>query len=122
MFPFDKKRDPRLKRGFQEVFFYFPETSKKGDCRTQNGDLGRGVVSKRPIPGRISKRGFENGDLAASIRRALRRALSHSQKNIRSQLVAVISTPDLRKLFRDRDSEIFFAVIWSDPGCIKCGF
>ena len=37
----------------------------------QNGDFVRGVVSKRPITGRISKRGFENGDLATSIRRAL---------------------------------------------------
>ena len=30
MFPFDTKRNPRLKRGFQEVFFYFfPESPKK---------------------------------------------------------------------------------------------
>ena len=46
----------------------------------------------------------------------------HPQKNIRSQLGADISTPDVRKPFRDRDSGIFFAEIWSDPGCIKCGF
>ena len=38
------------------------------------------------------------------------------------RLVAEISTPDLRKPFRDRDSDIFFAEIWSDPGCIKVRF
>ena len=30
--------------------------------------------------------------------------------------------PDLRKPFRERDSGIFFAEIWSDPGCIKVRF
>ena len=30
MFPFDTKRDPRLKRGFEEVFFYFPGSPQKG--------------------------------------------------------------------------------------------
>ena len=50
------------------------------------------------------------------------RYVRHPQRNLSSRLVAEISTPDLRKPFRDRDSEIFFAEIWSDPGRIKVGF
>ena len=66
MFPFDTKRNPRLKRGFQEVFFDSLESPpQKGDCRAQNGDFVWGVVSKRPKTGRISERGFSRFDKRA---------------------------------------------------------
>ena len=74
-------RKPQIKRNFMRAygtkayldksFWTFLDPPKNGDSRAQNGDFVRGVLSKRPITGRISKRGFENGDLAASIRRAL---------------------------------------------------
>ena len=50
------------------------------------------------------------------------RYVRHPQRDLSTLLVAEISTPDVRKPFRDRDSEIFFAEIWSDPGCIKVHF
>ena len=50
------------------------------------------------------------------------RYVRHPHSDFRFQLGAGISTPDSRKPFRDRDSGIFFAEIWSDPGCIKVGF
>ena len=46
----------------------------------------------------------------------------HPQRDSSTRPGAGISTPDFRKPFRDRDSGIFFAEIWSDPGCIKVGF
>ena len=44
------------------------------------------------------------------------------RRDLSTRLVAEISTPDFRKPFRDRDSEIFFAEIRSDPGCMKVRF
>ena len=63
MFPFAQNAIPDLKRGFRKSLLTFLDPQKNGDTRTQNGDSVRGVVSKRPITGRISKRGFSRFDM-----------------------------------------------------------
>ena len=59
MFPFARNTIPVLKGDLDKSFLTFLDRQKNGDSRAQNGDFVRGVVSKGPITGRISKRGSD---------------------------------------------------------------
>ena len=66
MFPFEAKCNPRLKRGFQQVFFDFLKSLKNGVARLKTGILFGGWYRNGQ-----SWVVFQNGDFAASTRRAL---------------------------------------------------